>query len=129
MKHILLFLFLTAHALFAGTPGIYPNSRLTPGVVAPVTQAEVLRVGFTQDARHVTDKTKWEFRPARNQSTERAASFLSRPFRALSVFHLVSQGVALGWNDSHRWCSEAHALNVHDTLCAHLSTEAEVCKI
>ena len=41
---------------------------------------------------------------------------MSRPFRALSGFHPASQGVALGWNDSHPWCSEAHALKVHDTL-------------
>ena len=30
--------------------------------------------------------------------------FLSRPFRALSIFNPVSQGAALGWHGSHRWC-------------------------
>ena len=52
--------FLSAQALLAATPGLYPKSSLTPGVVAPVTQAQVLKVGFTKDARHVTDTTKWE---------------------------------------------------------------------
>jgi hypothetical protein len=60
MKRILLLVFLTAQAIFAATPGIYPDKKLTPGLVAPVTQAQVLQAGFTVDARHVTDKTKWE---------------------------------------------------------------------
>lgn len=46
--------------LLATTPGIYPNARLTPGVVAPVTQEQVVKVGFTKDARHVSNPLKWQ---------------------------------------------------------------------
>ncbi len=60
MKSLFLLFFLTAQVLLAKPPGIYPDRKLTPGVVAMVTQEEVLRMGYTVDARHVSDRTKWE---------------------------------------------------------------------
>ena len=58
MKRILLLLLLTAQALLAKPPGICPDKNLTPGLVAAVTQAEVLRAGDAVDARQVTGQTK-----------------------------------------------------------------------
>ena len=75
MKHILLLVFLTAQSLLAKPPGIYPDKKLTPGMVAPVTQAKVLRAGDTVDARPVTGQAKWEVlvrcKPARGEDQVR----------------------------------------------------------
>ena len=112
MKHILLCLFLLTHALFAATPGIYPNSRLTPGVVAAVTQAEVLRVGFTQDARHVTDKTKWEvlvrYKLAKGALDQAQLSALLRQYE---IDHFVSLELG-GANDIANLWPEPYAVVV-----------------
>jgi hypothetical protein len=62
MKQILALLIRTDQALLSKPPGICPDKKLTPGAMAPATQAEVLRTGYTMDARHLTDQTKWEVR-------------------------------------------------------------------
>ena len=112
MNRILLLVFLTAQALLAGTPGIYPNSRLTPGVIAPVTQAEVLRAGYTVDARHVTDKTKWEvlvrYKLAKGAFDQKQLSALLRQYE---IDHFVSLELG-GANDIQNLWPEPYAVLV-----------------
>ncbi len=112
MKRILLFLLLTAHVLFAKTPGIYPNSRLTPGVVAAVTQAEVLRVGYTVDARHVTNRTKWEvlvrYQLAKGAFEQKQ---LSAVLRLYEIDHFISLELG-GANDIKNLWPEPYAVLV-----------------
>lgn len=60
MKKFLLFL-LCCRVLVAEQPArLYPNPNLTPGETAKVTQEQVLKVGYTVDARHVTNGMKWQ---------------------------------------------------------------------
>lgn len=36
----------------------YPDAKLTPGATASVTKDQVCKIGYTKDARHVTQATK-----------------------------------------------------------------------
>ena len=112
MSRILLCLFLTAQMLLAATPGIYPNSRLTPGVVANVTQEQVLKVGFTKDARHVTDKDKWlvlvRYGLAKGDFDRAKLSPLLRQYE---IDHFISLELG-GANDIRNLWPEPYALAV-----------------
>src|SRR5438067_277467 len=91
MKKVFISFFLFAQVLLARTPGLYPNPKLTPGVVAPVTQEEVLRVGFTQDARHVPNGVKWQvlvrYRLATGQFDQAKLSALLKTYE---IDHFIS---------------------------------------
>jgi len=104
--------FLSAQALLAATPGLYPKSSLTPGVVAPVTQAQVLKVGFTKDARHVTDTTKWEvlvrYKLAKGKLDHVKLSALLKQFE---IDHFISLELG-GANDIENLWPEPYAVAV-----------------
>lgn len=112
MKHLLLAIFLLTHAALAETPGLYPDRRLTPGMAATVTREEVLRKGYTLDARHVSDATKWEvlvrYRLA-SGGFDRAK--LSALLKTYEIDHFVSLELG-GANDIRNLWPQPYVLSV-----------------
>src|SRR5438874_11713683 len=112
MKKVFCSFLFFAQALLARTPGVYPNARLTPGVVAPVTQAEVLKAGYTQDARHVPDSVKWRvlvrYRLAKGAFEQAKLSALLKSYE---IDHFISPELG-GANDITNLWPEAYIMSV-----------------
>jgi len=90
MKTLLLFLLLLAAPLFGASP--YPDKKLTPGAIDPAaTQQKVIKVGYTVDARHVTDDTKWQvlvrYKMASGKLDHKKLSTLLKDFE---IDHMIS---------------------------------------
>ncbi len=94
------------------TTRLHWPSSLIRAALEPVMLICPLMRGGPKARQHAGRRQRHGSLATKNQSPEWAAPFLSRLFRALSVFHPV----ALGWYDSHLRCSQAPALKVHYRL-------------
>jgi hypothetical protein len=112
MKTVFVSFFLFAQVLLARTPGLYPNPRITPGVAAPVTQAEVLEAGYTQDARHVSNSMKWQvlmrYGLAKGQFDQAKLSALLKVYE---IDHFISLELG-GANDIRNLWPEPYVVRV-----------------